>query len=240
METPTSIVKHPRTASRRLGNALPVEVRMGVAELKVAMLYVPITSAVPREVIAEQAVITAWHRCVRWASGSVMRSKYNSRFLVFRSETNSSDSSIVLLLPEEVLRVLLALKSARFLMVSIASLPLSFDLADVLSVPVADIYDCVVPGDIALTFDDGPGIYTDEIVNLLNSYGAKATFFITGINNGKGAIDITPAWNAVIKKMYANGHQLASHTWSHADLSTLTEDARRTEMVRSSGFLWTY
>lgn len=125
-------------------------------------------------------------------------------------------------------------------MVSIASLPLSLDFADALSVSVADIYDCVVPGDIALTFDDGPGIYTDEIVNLLNSYGAKATFFITGINNGKGAIDITPAWNAVIKKMYANGHQLASHTWSHADLSTLTEDARRTEMVRSSGFLWMY
>lgn len=240
METPTSIVKLPRTASRRLGNALPVEVRMGAAELKVAMLYVLITSAVPREVIVEQAVITAWRRCVRWASGSVMRSRFNSGFLVFRSETNSSDSSIVLLLPEEVLRVLLALKSARFLMVSIASLPLSFDFADVLSIPVADIYDCVVPGDIALTFDDGPGIYTDEIVNLLNSYGAKATFFITGINNGKGAIDITPAWNAVIKKMYANGHQLASHTWSHADLSTLTEDARRTEMVRSSGFLCTY
>lgn len=81
VETPTSIVKLPRAASRRLGNALAVEVRMGVAELKVAMLYVPIASAVPREVIAEQAVITAWHRCARWASGSVTRSKPTSRFL---------------------------------------------------------------------------------------------------------------------------------------------------------------
>lgn len=113
-----------------------------------------------------------------------------------------------------------------------ASYPVSFCLTDALYVSIADLYDCVVPGDIALTYDDGPGIYTDEIVNLLDSYGAKATFFITGINNGKGAIDTTPAWNTVIKKMYANGHQLASHTWSHADLSTLTEDARRTEMVR--------
>lgn len=96
----------------------------------------------------------------------------------------------------------------------------------------ADIYDCVVPGDIALTYDDGPWIYTDGMVNVLDSYNAKATFFITGINNGKGAIDTTPAWNAVIKKMYSSGHQLASHTWSHADLSTLTETRRRDEMVR--------
>lgn len=73
------------------------------------------------------------------------------------------------------------------------------------------------------------------MLNLLESYNAKATFFITGINNGKGAIDTTPAWNAVIKKMYAKGHQLASHTWSHADLSTLTEAKRRDEMVGCPG-----
>lgn len=96
-----------------------------------------------------------------------------------------------------------------------------------------DIYDCEVPGEIALTYDDGPYIYTDGMLDVLSSYNAKATFFITGINNGKGAIDTTPAWNAVIHKMYAAGHQLASHTWSHADLSTLTEDRRRNEMVRS-------
>lgn len=117
-------------------------------------------------------------------------------------------------------------------MVSIRSLPISLNLSDVLSISIGDIYDCVVPGTVALTYDDGPDIYTNEIVDLLNSRGAKATFFITGINNGKGAIDTTPAWNAVIKKMYSGGHQLASHTWSHADLSTLTEDNRRTEMVR--------
>lgn len=133
------------------------------------------------------------------------------------------------LLPEEARRVLRVPRSAQCLTVSITCPSISLVFANAY---VADIYDCAVVGDVALTFDDGPDIYTDEIVNLLNSYGARATFFITGINNGKGAIDITPAWNAVIKKMYSSGHQLASHTWSHADLSTLTEDARRTEMVR--------
>ena len=83
-----------------------------------------------------------------------------------------------------------------------------------------------------MTFDDGPGVYTDAMVDLLNSYNAKATFYVTGINNGKGAIDTTPAWTNVIQKMNTNGHQIASHTWSHADLSTLTEAARRGEMIK--------
>jgi len=46
------------------------------------------------------------------------------------------------------------------------------------------IYDCVEPGTMALTFDDGPFIYTDHILDLLDQYNAKATFFMTGINNG--------------------------------------------------------
>lgn len=97
---------------------------------------------------------------------------------------------------------------------------------------IDNIYQCTVPGEIALTYDDGPWVYTDAMVDVLNSNGAKATFFVTGVNNGKGAIDTTPAWNAVVKKMYASGHQLASHTWSHEDLSTLSEVRRRDQMVR--------
>lgn len=64
-EIPTSIVKLPRIASRCLGNALQAEARMGVVELRVAMLFVAIASVVLREAIAEQLVITAWRRCAR-------------------------------------------------------------------------------------------------------------------------------------------------------------------------------
>jgi peptidoglycan/xylan/chitin deacetylase (PgdA/CDA1 family) len=46
------------------------------------------------------------------------------------------------------------------------------------------IYDCAVVGDMALTFDDGPYIYTSHILDLLLQYNASATFFITGNNNG--------------------------------------------------------
>jgi peptidoglycan/xylan/chitin deacetylase (PgdA/CDA1 family) len=70
------------------------------------------------------------------------------------------------------------------------------------------------------------------MLDVLANYSAKATFFITGINNAKGAIDTTAAWVTVIQKMYAAGHQLASHTWSHPDLSTLSEYRRRDEMYK--------
>lgn len=49
----------------------------------------------------------------------------------------------------------------------------------------AGIYDCVAAGDMALTFDDGPYIYTSHILDLLKQYNASATFMITGNNNGK-------------------------------------------------------
>jgi len=38
---------------------------------------------------------------------------------------------------------------------------------------------------MALTFDDGPFIYTSHILDLLAQYNASATFFITGNNNGQ-------------------------------------------------------
>jgi peptidoglycan/xylan/chitin deacetylase (PgdA/CDA1 family) len=95
------------------------------------------------------------------------------------------------------------------------------------------IYPCNRKGDVALTYDDGPFSYTNDLLSLLARYSAKATFFVTGVNNGKGKIDdsSTP-WPAVIRRMYADGHQLASHTWSHADLSTLTRPERRNEMYK--------
>jgi Polysaccharide deacetylase len=52
------------------------------------------------------------------------------------------------------------------------------------------IYDCVNPGDMALTFDDGPFIYTSHILDVLAQYNASATFFITGNNNGELFIHI--------------------------------------------------
>ncbi|KAK4147058.1 uncharacterized protein C8A04DRAFT_34602 [Dichotomopilus funicola] len=94
------------------------------------------------------------------------------------------------------------------------------------------IYDCVNPGDIAITFDDGPYLYTNDLLDKLESYGAKATFFITGTNIGKGQInDPTTIYPEIIRRMHADGHQIASHTWSHQNASQLTNDQFKNQMI---------
>jgi len=97
----------------------------------------------------------------------------------------------------------------------------------------AGIYQCTTPGTVALTYDDGPQKqYTDHILDIFKSYNAKATFFITGNNINKGQIDTTPEFQATIKRMYADGHQLASHTWTHQDLSAISETDRKAQMIK--------
>ncbi len=64
---------------------------------------------------------------------------------------------------------------------------------------------------IALTFDDGPNPpYTNEILDLLKQYKAKATFFVEGRK-----VELFPE---ITKRAYADGHEIANHSWSHPEL----------------------
>ncbi|KAJ5638511.1 Glycoside hydrolase/deacetylase beta/alpha-barrel [Penicillium herquei] len=100
------------------------------------------------------------------------------------------------------------------------------------------IRSCAVPGTVALTFDDGPTRYTGDLLDLLDKYEAPATFFITGINNGKGAIDDPDLpWTPLIERMLLSGHQVASHTWSHEDLSKVTPEQRIDQMLKNEAAL---
>ncbi|KAJ2913639.1 hypothetical protein MD484_g6782, partial [Candolleomyces efflorescens] len=89
------------------------------------------------------------------------------------------------------------------------------------------ITSCTVPNRVALTFDDGPYNYLNDIVNTLDANGAKGTFFFNG-NNWRCIYDsdIRPR----VKYAYDHGHQVASHTWAHKDLTTLTWDQIHDEM----------
>lgn len=59
-------------------------------------------------------------------------------------------------------------------------------------------------GVIYLTFDDGPGQYTEKILDILSKYNIKATFFVTS-----GGSD------EIIKKEYDAGHSIGLHTSTH-------------------------
>jgi len=60
---------------------------------------------------------------------------------------------------------------------------------------------------VYLTFDDGPSIYTNEILNILTEYNAKATFFVNG---KKGAEN-----EELYKKIISQGSNLGMHSFSH-------------------------
>jgi len=66
---------------------------------------------------------------------------------------------------------------------------------------------------IALTFDDGPGPYTAQLLDILDQHGAKATFFLIGSK--------VSAQADVLRRMHARGHQLGNHSWSHPELPKL-------------------
>ncbi|XHG04270.1 hypothetical protein AWENTII_007546 [Aspergillus wentii] len=100
------------------------------------------------------------------------------------------------------------------------------------------IRTCSTPGTVALTFDDGPWRYTGELLNMLDQYEAKVTFFITGINNGKGQIDDPKyPWASLIQRMQRGGHQIASHSWSHQDFSKITKAQRYDQMLKNEAAL---
>jgi len=80
---------------------------------------------------------------------------------------------------------------------------------------------CTMEGKVvAMTFDDGPYIYNEDLVNYLNSEGVKATFFVNGYNWDCIYDEPYPTY---LKHLIASGHHIASHTWSHPDLEDLTQ-----------------
>lgn len=101
-------------------------------------------------------------------------------------------------------------------------------------VPVGvPVTQCSVPGTVAITYDDGPSTFTDELLDMLEKADAKATFFLNGISNGRGEIDRDGRWRRAIWRMEAEGHQVASHGWSHFDLDELSSRQRRDEMYKN-------
>ncbi|GAB7057872.1 polysaccharide deacetylase family protein [Paenibacillus sp. Pae15] len=82
---------------------------------------------------------------------------------------------------------------------------------------------------IALTFDDGPNpVYTPQILDLLNQYGAKGTFFVIGKR-----VQMYPA---IAIREVNEGHEIANHTFDHHYLKNfpperLVEEIRQTQEV---------
>ena len=84
-----------------------------------------------------------------------------------------------------------------------------------------------IPGEIALTFDDGPNpAWTPRLLDALAAHNVKATFFLLG-SFAQGEPDL-------VRRIADGGHLIGNHSWSHPDLSRTSSAQIREELRRTS------
>jgi len=81
----------------------------------------------------------------------------------------------------------------------------------------------------ALTYDDGPTQFADDILDLLKQNDIKATFFLVG---NMYIPTSSPDWARIVKRMYNEGHVVASHTFSHNDLTGMGAQQIKEDMQK--------
>ncbi|KAH8431440.1 chitin deacetylase [Aspergillus melleus] len=86
------------------------------------------------------------------------------------------------------------------------------------------ITHCTTPNTIALTFDDGPSPFTNQLLDILGEFGAKATFFVLG--------DAASSSPDAIVRARREGHQIGSHTFAHLSLPSLSSAEVAQQMTR--------
>jgi peptidoglycan/xylan/chitin deacetylase (PgdA/CDA1 family) len=79
---------------------------------------------------------------------------------------------------------------------------------------------------IALTFDDGPNAtLTPKLLDLLAARQLKATFFVVGQNAAE--------YPEILKRAVREGHEIASHSWSHPNLGKMSDEGVRRELQKT-------
>lgn len=78
---------------------------------------------------------------------------------------------------------------------------------------------------VALTFDDGPNpVYTPQILELLDKFSAKATFFMIGENAAKNS--------TLVEEVARKGHAIGNHSWSHDSFPEISR-SQRTNQIKA-------
>ena len=77
-----------------------------------------------------------------------------------------------------------------------------------------------------LTFDDGPSVYTPQILSVLQAKGVPATFFVVGKNAQQHP--------STVQQAHAAGHGIGNHSWDHTDLTTLPSAQVQTQLQSTS------
>ena len=88
-----------------------------------------------------------------------------------------------------------------------------------------------VPRRAALTFDDGPNAcYTPEVLEILKENEIPATFFLQG--------QCLAGNEEIVRRMHAEGHLIGNHTFHHVQLTKVSEEEAREEVVKTSNAIY--
>jgi peptidoglycan/xylan/chitin deacetylase (PgdA/CDA1 family) len=86
------------------------------------------------------------------------------------------------------------------------------------------------PGELALTFDDGPNpAWTPRLLDILDEQGVHATFFMVG--------RFAQAEKALARRIVDAGHLIGNHTWSHPNLARTSSSQVLDELTRTNDVL---
>lgn len=84
-----------------------------------------------------------------------------------------------------------------------------------------------MPPKIALTFDDGPNVAcTGRLLDGLKERNVRATFFVIGKN-----VKENPK---LTKRIHEEGHMIGNHTYSHVEMSKVSEEKAKEELIKTS------
>ncbi|KMK77882.1 hypothetical protein AB990_04880 [Alkalihalobacillus pseudalcaliphilus] len=84
---------------------------------------------------------------------------------------------------------------------------------------------------ICLTFDDGPDpTYTLDIAQILEKYGARGTFFVTGKQ-----VELEPG---LIHDLFEKKHEIANHSYSHREMNRLNEEQIKEEVIKTGDLIY--
>jgi peptidoglycan/xylan/chitin deacetylase (PgdA/CDA1 family) len=82
------------------------------------------------------------------------------------------------------------------------------------------------PGEIALTFDDGPNpACTPRLLDILAGHNVRATFFLVG--------RYAEAEPELVRRIHAGGHLIGNHSWSHPNLAATATRKIEAELTRT-------
>ena len=76
---------------------------------------------------------------------------------------------------------------------------------------------------VALTFDDGPSLHTDRLLDIFARYGGKGTFFVLG--------NLIDSRKNTVLRIINEGHEIGNHSWNHRQLTNLSDEEIKDQIM---------